>query len=310
MKVAIIGRTKFLLESARYLLKHGHSMPLVWTCPGEAYYGVDGDDFESLAKAAGAIFIKDTRINNPDNIAFIKDTGCDAAVSVNWPTIISEGVIRSFPKGILNAHAGDLPRYRGNATVNWAILMGEPFVGVCIHYMIPELDAGNVLVRRHIPLEADTYIGEVYDRMAELIPEMFLAAVDGLEHGMTAEEPQSTRPSDILHCYPRRKEDGRIDWSGPVEKIYRLIRASSRPFSGAYSFFEGRLKATVWRAQPVSSRWKFLAVPGQVCHRLEGDPVVACGDGMLRLTDIAVEGAENTEEAKHIVCRSTRSRLL
>ena len=80
---------------------------------------------------------------------------------MNWLTMIAQSTLALFPWGVLNAHAGDLPRFRGNACPNWAILNGEPLVGLCIHEMIPELDAGPVLLRAHFPLSDDIYISDV-----------------------------------------------------------------------------------------------------------------------------------------------------
>lgn len=309
MRVAIIGRTQALLSAAELILAQNHVVPLVWTCKEESYYGVGESAFEALAHKAGALYVNELRINDPKCLQTMREAKCDVALSINWPTLIGQSVIECFPCGILNAHAGNLPRYRGNAPLNWAILNGESTVALCIHKMVPEFDAGPVLVRARLPLTRDTYIGDLYDWFHDQAPKMFAEAVSGIATSQIREEPQSTDPVAILRCYPRRPEDGRINWSQPVELVYRLIRASSRPFGGAFSMIEGDQRVTVWRAKPEPIVGTFLAVPGQVCGRVDGDPVVACLDGMLRLTEIDVPGVPDRAEAKKLLQRSLRTRL-
>ena len=310
MKVAILGRTRILLRTAELLLVSGFEIPLVWTCPSEQHYGADVDDFRIFAHKCGARFLDDRKIDSSDYQGELARHNVQLAVSVNWPTMIPGKVIEMFSLGILNAHAGDLPRYRGNACPNWAILQGEPFIGLCIHQMTPTLDSGPVIVRDRFALAPDAYIGEVYDWLETRIPALFLEAVQRLLGGQSPPRNQSEDPATILRCYPRRPEDGRIEWSSSVEAIYRLIRASSRPFGGAYTSLEGERKVTIFRAKPVEHYGRFLAVPGQVAYRIGDEPVIACGDGMLQLTEVEVEGIADPEQGLREIHRSLRNRLV
>lgn len=309
MKVAVIGRTRPLLEAARLLVDRGHALGVVWTCRTEEFYGVGGDDFRALAERAGAPFRDDLGIASAEALAWLRSLGCAGAVSMNWLTVLPQPLLDLFPLGVLNAHAGDLPRYRGNACPNWAILAGEPRVGLCVHRMTPQLDAGPVVLREHLPLGSDTYIGDVYGWLEERIPVMLADGLEGLAEGRLTPEPQPTDPSLALRVYPRRPEDGRIHWSQPADRIHRLVRASSRPFAGAFAFLEGGRRVTAWRADPFPPPEPFLAVPGQVCLMAGEDPVVACGAGMLRLTEVAVEGCADDAEAKRLIGCSLRNRL-
>jgi UDP-4-amino-4-deoxy-L-arabinose formyltransferase/UDP-glucuronic acid dehydrogenase (UDP-4-keto-hexauronic acid decarboxylating) len=217
--------------------------------------------------------------------------------------------LTTFPLGVLNAHAGDLPRFRGNACPNWAILTGEPHVGLCVHRMVPELDAGPVFLRDRLALDDDTYIGDVYAWLERRIPEMLAAAIDGLSDNTLAPVPQPDDPALVLRAYPRRPEDSRIEWAWPRRRVLAMVRASSRPFSGAFAYLEGERKLIIWRAAQITSPGEILAAPGQVCDRLEGDPAIACGDGLIRLIDISLEGAADVQEAKRLVTASLRNRL-
>ncbi len=309
MRVAVLGRTEHLLKAAMLLCELGHVIRLVWTCPSESYYSAGEDEFQALANTLGADYRCDININKRESVDFLKALDCDISISVNWMTVITAPVISCFKHGILNAHAGDLPRYRGNACINWAILNDELHVGLCIHQMVPELDAGPIILRDRFPLHPASYVGDVHDLMKRRIPEMFVVSVEGLAQGTLTPQPQPTDPDLFLRSYPRRPEDSRIDWAWPVHAVHRMIRASSRPFSGAFAYLEDERRVTIWRAEPVQHRGAFLAVPGQVCYRMDNDPVICCGDGMLRLTDIEVEGAPTPDTAKKHVHKSLRNRL-
>jgi methionyl-tRNA formyltransferase len=298
-----------LFESARLLFDSGHEIGIVWTDQAELHYGVGLEDFKQLARTVGANFVCERRINEPHNVARLRQAACSVAISANWVTLLKRGVLESFEAGVLNAHAGDLPRYRGNACPNWAILQGEPHVGFCIHFMTEGLDDGAVLARRHLRLSDEVYIGDVYDWLDAAAPAMFLEAVDGLASGTLTPEQQPQDPASALRCYPRRPEDARIDWAMSRTQVHRLIRASSRPLSGAYAFLEGEQKVIVWKAEAVQETSPYLAVPGQVCARADDDPIVACRDGLLRLTDIFMEPFGGGPAAKRAVHRSLRNRL-
>ncbi len=300
------------LRSGEVLRDAGHEVVLVATAKPADYYDAGPEEFRAFAESTGAAFWLSPALGSPDVAAQLAALSAQVAVSVNWPTIIGSGPIAAFPFGILNAHAGDLPRYRGNACPNWAILNGEDRVGLCIHRMQPdEVDSGPVLLRDHYPLDAATYVGEVVDWLERRIPQMFLSAVDGLASGRGPVEPAATVPTGrSLRCYPRRPEDARVDWRLPAEQVHRLVRASSRPFSGAFTFLEGERRVTIWRAETFEHPGDFLAVPGQVLMRVDGDPVIACGQACLRLTEVAVADHQEAATARDVLTASLRRRLV
>ena len=310
MRVAILGRTRSLLAAAKLIVAHGHDVPVVWTCPHAPDYDVTADDFEQFAKSIDAAFFNDVNINNDGPIELLRSFECDIALSVNWLTIMRQPVIESFPFGILNAHAGDLPRFRGNACPNWAIINNEPHVGLCIIQMSPELDAGPVVLRETFELGQGVYVGEVIAWLEDRMPPMLVQAAEGLFSGDLEGTPQPTDPALSLRAYPRRPSDCLIDWRQDAEQIHRLVRAVSSPYHGAFTTLEGARKVTIWRADVEPPDQPFLAIPGQVCRRTEKGPVIACGQGMLCLTDVEVEGEPDSHAAKAEIARSLRNRLI
>jgi methionyl-tRNA formyltransferase len=190
MRVAVIGRTRALLSTAEALAAAGHDIPLVWTTKKEGYYDVGADDYQKFADAVGARFFNVRKINDDDAVKGIQASECDIAISVNWPTLLDDLVLNSFEFGVLNAHLGDLPRFRGNACPNWAILNGEERIGLCIHRMTSQLDSGPVFARDAFPLSAEAYIGDVYDWFEDRLPSMFIDTLNSIARGENSGEPQ------------------------------------------------------------------------------------------------------------------------
>jgi methionyl-tRNA formyltransferase len=329
MRIGVLGRTELLLQTARALAGAGHTIGVVGTSKAEDYYGVGVEDFARFAQETGADFFNTARINDREIVQRLRDANCDVCISLNWQTVAGPEACDAFPLGIYNVHAGDLPRFRGNAVINWAILLGERRVGLCLHRMIPnELDNGDILKKSFFDLTQDTYVGEVWNWILTETPKLAIAGFGSLADGSAKLEKQADDPALALRCYPRRPADDRIDWREPSWKIRRLIRASSRPYGGAFSMLEGKTKVSIWRADEFAHAGPFVAIPGQILDRHEGDPIVACGEGALRLTDVSLEGvrpaspssgdespsAETqpnySKEAKETITKSLRNRLI
>lgn len=310
MRIALLGRTRWLVDAGEALRRHGHDIVAVATARDEPFYRFGPADFEALAARSGADFLGVVSLADPAVHDRLGAARADIAVSINWPVVVGADVINLFPRGVVNAHCGDLPRYRGNACPNWAILNGEARIGLCAHMMdAGSLDSGSVLLRDQFSIANDTYIGEVYAWLDRRIPTIIADAITGLETGVLTPTPQPADPSLALRCYPRRPEDARIEWRQPVAAIHRLVRASSRPFAGAFATMEDGRRLTIWRARPFVHEVPFCAVPGQVMLRDQGDPVIACGSGALRLEEIEVEGMAG-DDGRSLVGRSLRMRLL
>ena len=286
-------------------LRDQYTIPLIATCAEAREYDVGPDDFERLAGDLGATFIRAPSLNTEHAITALRASKCDVAVSVNWCNVIRAEARASFPHGIWNAHAGDVPKYRGNAPVAWAILNGEREVGVTVHEMVEELDAGPVLGKRFVPLGDHVYIGTVFEALETVVPELFRECIDALAAGALRPRPQS---GVVVRGYPRRPEDGRIDWRDSAERIARLVRASAEPFGGAFCAF-GDDRLTIWRAHAEPYAHGVRATPGQVMYRCpeQGTVHVATVSGAIVLETVEYRDAGRLPAATAI--RSNRSRL-
>ena len=307
MRFAAFGRTRWLFDSILALKEAGHEVTLIGTAPASREYKVGEEDFKRLAERLGCDYFFDSSINRLEYVAKARSLCLDVAISVNWPTLIGVEMRAAFNKGIINAHAGDLPRFRGNACPNWAILNNEKKVVLSLHQMNAELDAGPILQKKNFPLTDSTYIGDVYQFLDRAIPESYVEVFAQMENGSHVFAQQSLGPEQSLRCFPRVPADSGINWSQSAIEIAKLVRASSEPFSGAFAIMmEERL--IIWRARAENLRYPSLGVPGQVI-RIDtdrGEIWILCGEGILVLEQTEYRGvcAKPTD-----FIRSTKTRL-
>lgn len=306
MKIAIIGRTAWLYDTMVLLSEIGHDIKVIVTARAVPEYKKTEKDFEEFASKHSIPFYVSNKLDSQDIMSRLE--GLDVGISVNWVSMVQDKHINQFRLGVLNAHLGDLPRYRGNACPNWAIIQGEKEIVLSIHFMEGgSLDSGFVIVQDRYKVKDDTYIGDVYRWAGGAIPKAFVDALDIL-----GESPDyhlkyaDANSSESFRCYPRKPEDSRIDWNQSAEHIHRIIRASSEPLPGAYSFYRGD-KMIVWRASVVSYYGKYLAISGQIADiRADGSVDVVTGSGVFRITDAEYHGLRCYPSS---FIKSIRSRL-
>lgn len=175
-----------------------------------------------------------------------------------------------------------------------------------IHRMEEELDAGPSLAKAFLPICESTYIGDIYEWITARAPGLFCDALGQLERGGGfLEQSHDTRP---LRTFPRRPEDARICWERSTRDVLALIRASSRPFPGAFCFLEGEREVRIFRARRYIPDFDFRAVPGQVCLVRDARPVIAAGDGMIELQECEFPDVGPRESAR-VIGSSLRNRL-
>lgn len=308
MRVAILGRTKIIYNTIREIEKQGkHKIVLIGTCKASPEYTVTEKDFECEAQRLGVPFFNNAKINSKEIQKLIADNQPDIGISMNWLNVIGEDTIGLFKNGILNAHPGDLPKYRGNACPNWAIINGENRIGITIHYMIPgELDSGNIVEKEYIKLDKESNIPEIYQKLEEIIPKLFIKALDMIENGSIHEVSQSRKAEDILRCYPRKPEDSFIDWNNNITEIDRIVRGSGYPFHDAYCYY-GIHKILVQECYVQNYDTKVLVIPGQVImvDKINNKIGIAAKDGVVVLTKTRIEDEDIkiTELITSVRCR-------
>jgi methionyl-tRNA formyltransferase len=218
---------------------------------------------------------------------FIRDLQPDLIFSFSYRLVIPAAILELAPLGAFNIHGALLPRYRGRACVNWAVLNGETMTGVTLHHMTARVDEGRIVDQEPVPIGPDETAHDVFKKMipaARLVLRRSLPDIlEGTARGREQDESSAT------YYGRRRPEDGQIDWPKPARDVHNLVRALTHPFPGAFTFINGR-KLFVWGAKPLEEeRGK---QPGIV---VSSSPLkIGTGNGALLVTRAQwVDGEES-----------------
>jgi methionyl-tRNA formyltransferase len=207
----------------------------------------------------------------------------DAIFSFYYRSMIGERFLTLAPRGAFNLHGSLLPKYRGRACINWAVLMGERETGGTLHYMVKRADAGDIVDQQRVPIHFDDTAFDVGKRVAEAARLVVGRNIDAIRAGTVRARPQDEAAATYFGR--RTPADGRIDWSRGAFEIYNLVRAVTRPFPGAFAYAQGE-KIFIWKAFPEDC--PPLAPPGTV---LSTCPLrVMTGRGRLRIISTRREG--------------------
>ncbi len=211
-------------------------------------------------------------------------------LAAGWYHLVPKWFRDRLALGCLGFHASLLPRLRGGAPLNWAILEGYEETGVTLFQLADGVDDGMIYGQEHIPIGPRTRIGELVDAAASasvtLVGRYLPAIVEGRAEAFEQE-------GMLSYGLQRRPDDGRVDWGQSAERIDALVRAVSQPYPGAFSDLDGQ-KVFLWRTEPVEDDNLVSGARGQL-FRLPGCefPYVVCGAGLLRITEATDEGGSS-----------------
>lgn len=209
----------------------------------------------------------------------------DLIISVNFDQIFKKEIINIPEKGCINIHASLLPKYRGRAPLNWAILKGEKETGVTVHYINEGIDTGKIILQEKIEIKKTDYIADILEKVKEKYPEMVNKSVDLIENDKV--EPVEQKKENGSYYGKRTPADGLIDWEQSAIKIYNLIRAVSHPYPGAFTYL-GDEKVFIWRGK-VEAEAANNEKSGKIIEKIDNSFLVQCGGGQLLVTDYETE---------------------
>ncbi len=270
----------------RVLLEGGVSVPLAVTHrddPREAIW------FASVAELAArhgieTIFPEDP--NAAEVVEKVRRAAPDFLFSFYYRRMLGPALIEAAKRGAFNMHGSLLPRFRGRAPVNWAVLKGESETGATLHEMVAKPDAGRIVDQQAVPIGPDDTAREVFARVTAAAETVMRRSLPKLLDGTAVLRPQDLAAGSYYGG--RRPEDGLIDWSRPAREIHDLVRAVAPPYPGAFSRI-GSATLRVLRTRLEPGRKPRSGGPGLYC---EGGEVFAdCGDGgVLRLLEYEAPG--------------------
>jgi methionyl-tRNA formyltransferase len=300
LRVVFMGTPDFAVPSLRRLLGATQVVGVFTQPDRPAGRGrkLKPSPVKALALEAGVPVHQPSSLKRePEAIEVLAALRPDLVVVAAYGLILPKAVLEAGPLGALNVHASILPRWRGAAPVAHAILAGDAQTGVCIMKMDEGLDTGAVISRRAIPITENDTAGSLTEALAEMGAELLVDTLPDWAAGEIQAQPQDDARSTYA---PRlKKSDGRLDWREPADALSRRVRAMS-PWPGAHTLgADGMLKIHAVAVVETEAR----DLPGNLGRDDEGFPLVAAGDGQLRLLQVQPAGGRAMSAKDFLVGR-------
>jgi methionyl-tRNA formyltransferase len=276
LRLAFMGTPDFAVPSLEALIAAGHDIAAVYCQPprpaGRGHRPVAAP-VQRTAEAAGIPVRVPERLDAAA-AADVAALALDVAVVAAYGLILPKAVLAAPRLGCVNIHASLLPRWRGAAPIQRALLAGDAETGITIMQMEEGLDTGPMLLKEAVPIGASVTAQQLQDRLAALGAHLIVAALDGLAAGRLVPEPQPA--AGATYAKKLRREEAELDWRQPAASLERQVRAFD-PWPGAFFTYAGeRIKVLAASVAPAAAG----AEPGTV---LDAALAIACGDGTLRL---------------------------
>lgn len=292
MKIVYLGSGEFGLECLYALMRSSHSLDFIVTQPPRrAGRGRKSTPtpVAAWADVHSIPFVEADNVNTPQ--MFQKISGCnpDLLVVIAFGQKIGNELINLAPKGAVNVHASLLPKYRGAAPVNWAIINGEGKTGVSVITLAEKMDAGDILAQAATEIKPDETAGELHDRLAKLAAPLLLETIGKIEAGTATYTEQDHSKATLA---PKlKKSDGFLDFAEPAEILQRKIRGLW-PWPGASANYLSKktsktLRVTIAKASVIEAPNTTGLSPGTLDKNLD----IICGRNVLKITKVKPAGS-------------------
>lgn len=223
-------------------------------------------------------------IKNAQSFNIVKAINPDLIIVMGWRTLIPEEII-SIPRyGAVGVHESLLPKYRGFAPVNWAVINGEKETGVTLFYLAKGVDSGDIIDQKIVTIGPSDTAWNIYNKTAKDSLEILKNYLKNLQKGNIKTRKQNHK--NATYTVARVPNDGLISWDWNSEKIYNLIRGLSSPYPGAFSYYKNQ-KIIIQKASLIPNPNKYVGrIPGRVASIGDGFVDIITGDSLLRIEEI------------------------
>ena len=298
MRIVFMGTPDFAIPTLQALLKSKHHVVGVVTRedkPKGRGLQVLPPPVKVLARQEGLPVLQPVSLKEPGFLQELQNWKADVFVVVAF-RILPPEVFTIPPVGTINLHASLLPKYRGAAPIQWALINGETETGVTTFFIDEHVDTGTILLQEKIAIRPEDTAEELHNRLSALGAQVVVRTLDLLKRGKLQPKPQVGVPTRAPKI---KKGDCEIDWHQPADKIVNLIRGVS-PVPGAFTHFEGKL-LKIFRAKAVSELKLHDSVPGEMIDVSgQNGIVVAAGEGAVALLEVQLAGKKRMSAAEFL----------
>ena len=293
MKVVFMGTPDFAVSTLESLVKGGHEVIAAVTQPDKPKGRGKAVQYTPVKEKALEYEIpvyQPVKARDPEFVELLKGMDPDVIVVVAFGQLLPKAILDIPKYGCVNVHASLLPKYRGAAPIQWAVIDGEEVSGVTTMLMDEGLDTGDMLEKAEIVLDEKETGGSLFDKLSALGGELILSTLEKMENGTITRTPQGD--STTSYAKMLKKTMGEIDWHMEAVKIERLIRGLN-PWPSAYTSLKGKT-VKIWSADVVAG--ESTGNPGRVTVTKD-KLLVECGENFLSITELQLEGKKRMETA-------------
>lgn len=304
MRVIFMGTPDFSVGTLNALVEAGHEVVLAVTQPDKPKGRGERLQITPVKEAAavhGIPVFQPKRVREPQCIEELKKYKADVIVVIAFGQILPKEILEMTPFGCVNVHASLLPKYRGAAPIQWAVINGEKVSGVTTMQMDEGLDTGDMLLKTEIVLEEKETGESLHDKLAKAGAELCVETLKALEEGTVTPKKQKESPTEYARMLD--KSLGNVNWNDSAVSIERLIRGLNS-WPGAYTVWNGKVMK-LWEAQVCMAKEEIENktkdgenfVPGMVV-KVESDGFyIQTGEGLLKITKLQLPGKKRMDAA-------------
>lgn len=290
MKIAFLGTPDFALPSLKMLFERGDDI-VVFTQPDKPVGRKAVLTPPAVKKAAieyGLKVYQFDKIRNAEGVAALKAESPDLMVTAAFGQILSKENLEIPKYGCINVHGSLLPKYRGAAPIQWAVINGEKITGVTTMLTDIGLDTGDMLLKKETEIGENETAGELFDRLAEIGAELLKETIERLERGEL--KPVKQNEAEATKCGMIKKENGHIDFSRGVKVVHDLVRGMN-PWPCAYAMLDGQM-VKIWATRR-SDAEQSRGTAGLIIRAdKENGILVDCMDGVIEICELQFSGAK------------------
>lgn len=295
MKIVFMGTPDYAATALEAILQAGYEVTGV-VCQPDKPKGRSGALSACPVKECALKYnlpvFQPERIKRPEAVEELRKFPADVFVVAAFGQILSEEILTMPKYGCINIHASLLPKYRGAAPIQWCIVDGEKETGVTIMQMDAGIDTGDILFTKKVAITEEETGGSLFDKLSQAGAELIVEALPKIEAGEVSPVKQDEARSNYARML--KKEDGQINWNRPAEEIGRLVRGMD-PWPSAFTYYRGK-QFKIWKAQAVDGGTEGL-LPGTIAQIEKQGIWIACGSGMLQVTEAQMEGKKRMSAA-------------
>jgi len=288
MRILYFGDGVWALKALKHLMEEDHAV-----CAIVLRNRPSDDSLAEFAKKNNIMVVQPQAANASEFVDWVKSQEPELNISMSYDQILQRPILQTAPFGFINCHAGKLPFYRGRNVINWAIINNEKEIGLTIHYVDEEIDTGDIILQRSLPIDwQDTY-ASVLVKVEDAFPELLSTAVKLIAENKVKPQPQYRKQGTYFG--KRIIGDEWIDWEDTSLNIYNKIRAITHPGPGAQTLLDSKV-LSIWKASYDLTWPKYIATPGEVVGIAKNRGIkVKTGDSTIVVESVQFKDQNKSE---------------